>query len=102
MHYRGTPFAPRSPADAIAAGIGFCSEDRKLEGIVPDMSVRENLTLALLPRLARAGILDEEEQRKVVNAFIEQLRIKCTSLINKFVSFRAATSRRCSWRAGFA
>jgi galactofuranose transport system ATP-binding protein len=79
MRYRGTPFAPRSPADAIAAGIGFCSEDRKLEGIVPDMSVQENLTLALLPRLARAGILDEEEQRKVVTAFIEQLRIKCSS-----------------------
>ncbi len=81
MHYRGTPFAPRSPADAIEAGIGFCSEDRKLEGIVPDMSVQENLTLALLPRLARAGILDEEEQRKVVNAFIDQLRIKCISLV---------------------
>jgi galactofuranose transport system ATP-binding protein len=80
MRYRGTPFAPQGPADAIAAGIGFCSEDRKLEGIVPDMSVQENLTLALLPRLARAGILDEEEQRKVVTAFIEQLRIKCTSL----------------------
>jgi ribose transport system permease protein len=44
------------------------------------MSVQENLTLALLPRLARAGILDEEEQRKVVTAFIEQLRIKCSSL----------------------
>ncbi|MEA3205822.1 MAG: galactofuranose transport system ATP-binding protein, partial [Verrucomicrobiota bacterium] len=80
MHYRGTPFAPPSPVEAIAAGIGFCSEDRKLEGIVPDMSVRENLTLAHLPRLARGGILDEEEQRKVVNGFIEQLRIKCTSL----------------------
>ena len=79
MHYRGAPFAPRNPADGIAAGIGFCSEDRKLEGIVPDMSVRENLTLVLLPRLARAGILDEEEQRKIVNAFIERLRIKCTS-----------------------
>src|SRR3984893_16174285 len=80
MFYRGIPFAPRSPADAIDAGIGFCSEDRKLEGIVPDMSVQENLTLALLPRLARAGILDEEEQRKVVTAFIDQLRIKCISL----------------------
>ena len=33
------------------AGIGFCSEDRKVEGIIPEMSVRENLTLALLPRL---------------------------------------------------
>src|ERR1700736_3630072 len=80
MHYRGTPFAPRSPADAIEAGIGFCSEDRKLEGIVPDMSVQENLTLALLPRLARVGILNEEEQRKVAKAFIGRLRIKCAGL----------------------
>jgi galactofuranose transport system ATP-binding protein len=80
MHYCGTPFAPRSPADAIEAGIGFCSEDRKLEGIVPDMSVQENLTLALLPRLARVGILNEEEQRKVAKAFIGRLRIKCASL----------------------
>jgi monosaccharide-transporting ATPase len=79
IHYRGTSFAPRNPADAIDAGIGFCSEDRKLEGIVPDMSVRENLTLALLPRLARAGILNEEEQRKIVNEFIERIRIKCAS-----------------------
>ena len=40
-----------APADAIAAGIGFCSEDRKAEGIVPQLSVKENLTLALLPQL---------------------------------------------------
>jgi len=45
--------APGTPADAIRAGLGFVSEDRKLEGIVPAMSVRENLTLALLPQLAR-------------------------------------------------
>ena len=46
---------PASPRDAIAAGIGFLTEDRKVEGIVPDLSVRENLTLALLPRLTRRG-----------------------------------------------
>ena len=43
---------PASPSTPSRAGIGFCSEDRKVEGIVPDMSVRENLTLALLPQLA--------------------------------------------------
>jgi monosaccharide-transporting ATPase len=79
MRYQGAAFGPRSPADAINAGIGFCSEDRKLEGIVPEMSVRENLTLALLPRLARAGIVNEKEQRMVVNRFIERIRIKCAS-----------------------
>jgi ribose transport system permease protein len=77
MRYQGTPFAPPNPAAAIRAGIGFCPEDRKFEGIVPEMSVRENLTLALLPRLARAGVVNEEEQRKVVDRFIDRIRIKC-------------------------
>jgi monosaccharide-transporting ATPase len=80
MVYQGSTFAPRSPAAAISAGIGFCSEDRKMDGIVPEMSVRENLTLALLPHLARAGVVDEEKQRLVVAKFIRVLRIKCSNL----------------------
>ena len=51
----GAGAAIAGPRDAIAAGIGFLTEDRKAEGIVPDLSVRENLTLALLPRLTRRG-----------------------------------------------
>src|SRR5580698_7901495 len=46
----------REPVDAIRAGIGFTPEDRKAEGVVPDMAVSENLILALMPQLARAGI----------------------------------------------
>ena len=71
---RSAPIA--SPNDAIAAGIGFLSEDRKAEGIVPHMSVRENLTLALLPRLARHGVVDADEQARIVDRFIERLGIK--------------------------
>jgi galactofuranose transport system ATP-binding protein len=79
MEFDGTPFAPETPAAAIAAGIGFCSEDRKLDGVVPDMSVRENLTLALLPHIAQAGVVDREKQREVVDRFIRRLAIKCSS-----------------------
>ena len=48
---QGVDGAPDNPAAAIAAGLGYLTEDRKAEGIVPEMSVRENLTLALVPRL---------------------------------------------------
>ena len=75
----GRPFAPADPRQAIAAGIGFCTEDRKREGIVPDLSVRENLTLALMPRLTSAGIVDEARQRAVADRFIARLGIKCSS-----------------------
>ena len=78
MSLEGKGFAPREPADAIAAGLGYCSEDRKLEGIVPDMSVADNLTLVLLPHLTRAGLVDEAAARAVVDRFIKRLGVKCT------------------------
>lgn len=66
----------RSPADAIRAGIGFCAEDRKADGIIPYMSVRENLTLAALPTLSRNGIVSREQQQQIVDRFIKRLSIK--------------------------
>src|SRR6266568_106789 len=66
----------RTPKDAIQAGIGFCSEDRKIDGIIPDLSVRENLTLAALPTLTRYGIVDRKRQEEIVDRFIQRLGIK--------------------------
>ena len=74
----GQSFAPLEPIDAIDRGIGFSPEDRKLEGIIPDMSVAENLTLALMPKITKAGIVDKEKQRAIVEKFIRRLGIKCS------------------------
>ena len=68
-----------SPRDAIAAGMAFVAEDRKAEGIIPDLSVRENLTLAALPALSRLGIVSRARQREVVDRFMKRLRIKAAS-----------------------
>ncbi len=76
----GAPAAHDSPASAIAAGIGFLTEDRKAEGIVPDMSVRENVTLALLPKLARGGRIDFGEERALVERFVAALGIKAAHI----------------------
>ncbi len=70
------PVRFKSPKDAIKAGIGLCSEDRKSEGIIPYMSVRENLTLALLPQLTRFGIVQRKKQQAIVDNFIKKLAIK--------------------------
>jgi ribose transport system ATP-binding protein len=70
---------PRCPDDAIAAGIGFVSEDRKAEGIIPELSIRENLTLAALPALTRFGIVSRSKQREIVERFMRRLGIKATS-----------------------
>jgi len=74
----GKPLDAREPIDAIRAGVGFSSEDRKLEGIVPEMSVSENLTLALMPQLTRAGVVDEAQRAAIVEKFIKRLGVKCS------------------------
>jgi ribose transport system ATP-binding protein len=79
MRLKGKKVKFASPNDAIRAGIGFCSEDRKAEGIIPHLSVRENLTLALLPHLAKFGIVDKARQNQVVDEFIAALGIKVSA-----------------------
>ena len=79
----GQPFVPRSPGAAIAAHIAFVTEDRKAEGIIPEMSVRENLTLAALPTLTRVGIVDREKQRQVVEDYMRRFGIKAASMDQK-------------------
>jgi ribose transport system ATP-binding protein len=79
IRYDGVTRSYRQPADAIADRIGLVSEDRKVDGIIPDMSIRENMTLALLPKLRRTGIIDRVRQEQVVARYITALDIKCAS-----------------------
>ncbi|HEY0049364.1 MAG TPA: sugar ABC transporter ATP-binding protein [Pyrinomonadaceae bacterium] len=72
-----------SPTDAINAGIAFLSEDRKAEGIIPEWSVRENLTLAALPALTTMGVVSRARQNEIVDKFIKRLGIKTSSADQK-------------------
>ncbi|MEU1798954.1 sugar ABC transporter ATP-binding protein [Streptomyces californicus] len=67
-----------TPAAAIRAGISMLPEDRKAEGIVPGLSVRENIVLAAMPRLSRAGIVSRARQDRIVEIFMKRLRIKAS------------------------
>ncbi|QBI56315.1 sugar ABC transporter ATP-binding protein [Streptomonospora litoralis] len=72
----GVPLRRRSTAAAIAAGISMLPEDRKSEGIIPELSVRENIALAAMPRLSRFGLVSERRIDSVVDVFVKRLRIK--------------------------
>lgn len=75
----GEPAHIHSPADAIKKGMGFCTEDRKVEGIIPHLSVKENMTIALLPKLQRFGFVKTKEQDEIVQTYIDRLKIKTPS-----------------------
>jgi galactofuranose transport system ATP-binding protein len=75
----GRDVNPDSPSEAIKSGLAFLPEDRKTEGIIPDLSVRENIIAAALPRLSRAGFVSKKEQDELVERFMTRLNIKASS-----------------------
>ncbi|HZI17286.1 MAG TPA: sugar ABC transporter ATP-binding protein [Pyrinomonadaceae bacterium] len=83
VYLEGRPLNARSPNEAIAAGLAFLSEDRKAEGIIPELSVRENLTLAALPTLGKFGVVSPARQREVVEKYMKRLGIKASSAEQK-------------------
>ena len=75
----GQDVNPDSPGEAIKSGLAFLPEDRKAEGIIPDLSVKENIIAAALPRLSRGGIVSKKEQDELVERFMTRLNIKASS-----------------------
>lgn len=73
----------RNPSKSIEKGMGFCTEDRKTEGILPNLSVEENMTIAMLPNLQKNGFIDFAKQRELAKRYVELLRIKTPSLSQK-------------------
>ncbi len=67
------------PKDAMKAGIGYLPEDRKGDGIIQDLSVRENIILALQVLNGFTKPISRAEQEKLADEFIEQLQIKTAS-----------------------
>jgi ribose transport system ATP-binding protein len=69
----------RSPRSAIAAGIALITEDRKAQGLVLGMSVRENTTLAHLDQFEHGVFVDKPAETRTANAEIAELRIRTPS-----------------------
>jgi len=70
----------RGPADAMRAGIGFLTEDRKAEGLALSLSVRHNIALPSLDRRSLLGFVREAEEKRTVQASIDELDIRTTGM----------------------
>ncbi len=72
----GKELTDHTPTGAINMGIGFVPEDRKLLGLILEMSVRENITLPCLPVEMKGGILNAKKEEEITQQYIDQLDIK--------------------------
>ena len=72
----GKPIRLNSPRDAVRHGFGYCPEERKTDGIVADLTVRENIVLALQAKLGILRPLSRREQDEIAARFIKLLDIR--------------------------
>ncbi|OXM64824.1 sugar ABC transporter ATP-binding protein [Amycolatopsis vastitatis] len=75
----GKPLKRGRIKNAMRAGIALLAEDRKTDGIIPNLSVRENIVLAALTGLSPFGLVSKAKQDRIVKIFMDRLRIKAAS-----------------------
>jgi rhamnose transport system ATP-binding protein len=90
----GRPVIVRSPGSAINAGIAYLPEDRKQHGVVPEMAVDQNVSLANLGAVARTGLIDRARERSQAQRYVDQLRIKTTSVGSEVESLSGGNQQK--------
>jgi ribose transport system ATP-binding protein/rhamnose transport system ATP-binding protein len=72
----GKPLHPGSPEQAVKAGLGLLTEDRKELGLLAVLSIRENVTIADLSAVTRLGVISRKQEASLVNNLVPRLRLK--------------------------
>ena len=79
LFVKGTKILVSAPIDAMKHGMGYLPENRKEEGIIPELSVRENIVIALQAKKGMFKLLSKKEQEEFTDKYIELLQIKTAS-----------------------
>ncbi len=80
LRVKGKPVFVNTPLDAMMAGMAYLPENRKEEGIVADLSVRDNLILALQAKRGMFHLIGRKEQEELADKYIKLLKIKTTGM----------------------
>ena len=76
MTLDGHPYAPRSPGQALRAGVAYLTEDRGRDGLIPHQSIRPNISLAVIRGQARLGFVDRKREAVDVAHQMRLLRVR--------------------------
>jgi rhamnose transport system ATP-binding protein len=91
---RGRSVTIRDPAQAIAAGIAYVPEDRRRHGVVPELPVSANITLASLDRLSRFGALDFSREKEVAAQYVARFSIKTPAIFTPVASLSGGNQQK--------
>jgi len=90
----GKAIAIKTPQDAIRHGIGLVPEDRKLQALVLQLAVRENISLASLDQLSHLGFIRLPAERRMAREFVQALQIRTPSLEQRAVNLSGGNQQK--------
>jgi ABC-type sugar transport system ATPase subunit len=76
----GKPLKPHDTRTGVELGVGLLTEDRKGEGLMLELPVQQNMSLAALKNFSRGGFVDESLERAAVQGFVDRFRVRTPSL----------------------
>ncbi|MCR5723588.1 MAG: sugar ABC transporter ATP-binding protein [Treponema sp.] len=79
LYFNGEPLKAKSPLDSIKRGMAYLPEDRKAESIIADLSIRENMMIALQAKTGVFKLLPMAKQIELTEKYIKELNIKTPS-----------------------
>jgi ribose transport system ATP-binding protein len=94
IRFEGETLSAHRPDGAIRRGIGLLTEDRKSQGLLLNMTVRENITLANLARIARSGFVSRSAERDEVQPLVDGLRIKTPSVEQSILNLSGGNQQK--------
>lgn len=94
VYIHGKKVEINSPSDAIANGIGFITEERKRNGIIWMLSIRDNISVASLDKLCSGVFMDEKKEAAEVEKLSKELRIKAPSMNTKLIQLSGGNQQK--------
>jgi inositol transport system ATP-binding protein len=94
VEVEGKPVKLSNPRKAIAHGVAMLSEDRRLVGIIPKLSIKKNATLASLERVIHGGFAHSRQEEKLVDEYFKKLNVKAPSTETRIESLSGGNQQK--------
>lgn len=90
----GMPLKIKHPADALQNGIAMLTEDRKMDGYIATMNIRNNMTLCILRELCKGVILSRSKEKTIAEHFFSRLSVKANSIESSMLSLSGGNQQK--------
>ncbi|SFB12188.1 ribose transport system ATP-binding protein [Lentibacillus halodurans] len=78
LYLNGQELTVKHPSDAIKAGIGFITEDRKSKGLLTDFSIGDNISLTNMKSISKNGVISAKKEHRLIAELMDRLKVKAT------------------------